>query len=114
MICLYLFLISNKFQEEEGFEWDENQQNLVLGAFYWVNWLMQVPGGVLAHKYGTKTVFGLFNFAAVLCCFIIPAASHLHYSAAIAVRCLQGLFSVSLEFSSYFFMAFKTIVTIVV
>ncbi|XP_077286256.1 na[+]-dependent inorganic phosphate cotransporter [Arctopsyche grandis] len=80
-------------QDTEGFSWDERQQNLVLGAFFWVSWLMQLPGGVLAHKYGTKLVFGLANFAAVLCCFIIPPASHIHYSAVIVVRCLQGMFS---------------------
>ncbi|KAE8747675.1 hypothetical protein FOCC_FOCC005654 [Frankliniella occidentalis] len=51
---------------DEGFDWDERQQGLVLGAFFWLHWAMQVPGGVLARRYGTKLVFGLANLIPVL------------------------------------------------
>ncbi|KAJ1522212.1 hypothetical protein ONE63_002520 [Megalurothrips usitatus] len=75
----------------EGFDWDERQQGLVLGAFFWLHWAMQVPGGVLARRFGTKIVFGLSNVVPVLLTLLIPAASHWDYRVLLAIRFLQGL-----------------------
>ncbi|KAK5640472.1 hypothetical protein RI129_011283 [Pyrocoelia pectoralis] len=73
-----------------GFEWNEYQQGLILGAFFWLHWLTQIPGGMLANKYGTKLIFGLANFVSVLLCFLIPTASFLGYEYLIVIRLLQG------------------------
>lgn len=84
-----------KAPEDEGFTWNEYQQGLILGAFFWLHWTTQVPGGLLAQKYGTKLIYGLSNFTGVLCCFVIPVASYWGWEALIFVRCIQGILAVS-------------------
>lgn len=80
------------------FSWDEREQGLVLGAFFWLHWTTQIPGGVLAQKYGTKLVYGLSNFTGVLCCFIMPLAAYMGYQYLIFLRVLQGILAVSETF----------------
>ncbi|KMQ95264.1 vesicular glutamate transporter 1 [Lasius niger] len=74
---------------EDRFAWNEYEQGLVLGAYYWLHWLSQLPGGLLARRYGTKLVFGLGNLLVALLGFLVPYASHLY--ALISLRMLQGL-----------------------
>ncbi|XP_014470569.1 PREDICTED: sialin isoform X2 [Dinoponera quadriceps] len=74
---------------EDRFAWNEYQQGLALGSYYWLHWLSQVPGGLLARRYGTKLVFGLGNFLTALLGFFIPYATHLY--SLLALRVLQGL-----------------------
>ncbi|XP_012216801.1 putative inorganic phosphate cotransporter [Linepithema humile] len=74
---------------EDRFAWNEYEQGLVLGAYYWLHWLSQLPGGLLSRRYGTKIVFGLGNFLTALLGFFIPYATHLY--ALIFLRMLQGL-----------------------
>lgn len=81
----------------EGFEWNEYEQGLILGAFFWLHWSTQIAGGLLAGKYGTKLIYGLSNFTGVLCCFLIPVASYWGWKALIFVRCLQGILAVSIS-----------------
>jgi MFS family permease len=64
-----------------------------LGAYYWLHWLLQVPGGLLARRYGTKLVFGLGNLVPALLGFFIPYTTQLH--TLIFLRVLQGLIAVS-------------------
>ncbi|KAB0792343.1 hypothetical protein PPYR_14302 [Photinus pyralis] len=82
--------VSAEREEIGGFEWTEYQQGLILGAFFWLHWLTQIPGGMLANKYGTKMVFGLSNFVSVLLCFLIPTVSFIGLEYLIIVRLLQG------------------------
>ncbi|XP_061389143.1 sialin-like [Musca vetustissima] len=77
--------------EQIRFNWDEYQQGLVLGSFFWAHWVTQIPGGILAKKYGTKLVFGLANAIGCWMCFLIPYVSHWDYRALIILRVLQGL-----------------------
>ncbi|XP_052121901.1 sialin-like [Frankliniella occidentalis] len=80
--------------DDEGwtrFDWDERQQGLVLGAFFWLHWMTQLPGGILARRYGTKLVFGLSNAVPGLMGALVPAASHWDYRALLALRLVQGL-----------------------
>lgn len=77
------------------FAWDEKKQGMILGAFFWLHWLTQIPGGILAQKYGTKAVFGLANFSGVLLTFSIPLAAYMGYQYLVFIRVLQGLVTVS-------------------
>ncbi|XP_037947382.1 sialin-like [Teleopsis dalmanni] len=77
--------------EPNGFEWNEYQQGLVLGSFFWAHWLTQIPGGILAKTYGTKLVFGLSNAIGCWMCFLIPIASYWNYKVLIWLRVIQGL-----------------------
>jgi ACS family sodium-dependent inorganic phosphate cotransporter-like MFS transporter 5 len=78
-----------------AFPWNEKEQSRVLGAFFWLHWVTQVPGGILGSKYGAKLVFGLANFTAVLCCFFIPMAAFVGHEYLIGLRILQGILAVS-------------------
>lgn len=55
---------------------------------------MQIPGGVLAQRYGTKTVFGISNGVAAILSFAVPASAKFNYKALVALRVLQGLIAV--------------------
>lgn len=83
----------NAFKKEEDlkFDWDEKVQGSVLGSFYWLHFATQLPGGILAGKYGTKLVFGLGNFLAVLCNFLIPTAAYWGAMYLNILRTFQGL-----------------------
>lgn len=76
---------------EDRFAWTEYQQGLALGAYYWLHWITQLPGGLLARRYGTKLVYGLGNFLTALLGFLIPFATHYHLYALVVLRALQGL-----------------------
>lgn len=86
-VCIVFFI---GFQDN-GFNWDEYQQNTVKGAFFWLHMVLQVPGGVLAHKYGGKTIFGLSNgVVSLLTCFI-PFVAKFNFKGLLIVRVAQGL-----------------------
>jgi len=80
--------------KENKFEWNEYQQNSILGAFFILHVIMQIPGGVLAQRYGTKTVFGISNGVAAILSFAVPASAKFNYKALVALRVLQGLIAV--------------------
>ncbi|XP_076647837.1 sialin-like [Halictus rubicundus] len=76
---------------DDRFTWNEYEQGLALGAYYWLHWLTQLPGGLLARRYGTKLVFGLGNFLTAVLGFLIPFMTRYHLYALIFLRVLQGL-----------------------
>ncbi|KZC12315.1 Vesicular glutamate transporter 2, partial [Dufourea novaeangliae] len=79
------------FQYHDRFTWNEYQQGLALGAYYWLHWLSQLPGGLLARRYGTKLVYGLGNFLTAVLGFLIPFMTRYHLYALIFLRVVQGL-----------------------
>ena len=87
----------------EGFKWDEHVQAMVLGSFFWLHWTTQLPGGVLAAKYGTKFVFGFSNFLASVICIVMPLICYLDYRWMIFLRLLQG-FMTGLSMPGNFFV----------
>ncbi|KAF7266207.1 hypothetical protein GWI33_020441 [Rhynchophorus ferrugineus] len=80
-----------KVEDGSKFDWNEKVQGYVLGSFFWLHWTTQVPGGLLASKYGTKMVFGLSNFSGVLFCCLIPFFAKLGAMPLMALRLIQGL-----------------------
>ncbi|XP_020280046.1 sialin [Pseudomyrmex gracilis] len=84
-----LTISSHNVTYEDRFSWNEYEQGLVLGGYYWLHWLLQLPGGLLARRYGTKLVFGLGNLITALLGFLIPYMTHLY--AFILLRVVQGL-----------------------
>lgn len=81
----------------DGFDWNEKHQGMLLGSFYWLHWVTQIPGGILARKYGTKLVFGLSNFIGCLMCSVMPIVSFIDYRLLIFVRVVQGFICVTAE-----------------
>ena len=45
--------------QDGPFDWDREQQGTILGAFFWGYVCTQIPGGMLAERYGGKLIFGL-------------------------------------------------------
>lgn len=64
---------------------------MLLGAFYWSYWATELPGGLLAQKFGGRKVLGLGVTIAGIINLLIPAACHIHYLLAAFLRALQGL-----------------------
>ena len=79
-----------------SFDWDEETQGLILGAFYYGYMISQIPGGILADKYGCKWVLGSSILTAALCTLLLPwAVKTGGAAAAFAIRALQGFGDVS-------------------
>lgn len=76
--------------ERDGFKWDTIQQSHVLGSFFWIHWVTQLPGGILAAKYGTKIVFGFSNFIACVMCIFMPILCYIDYRYMVWLRLVQG------------------------
>ncbi|XP_069705470.1 sialin-like isoform X2 [Periplaneta americana] len=76
--------------DETRYNWDEKQQGLILGGFFWLFWATQVPGGILAQRYGPKMVYGLTTSFLMVFCLLIPLASSLDYRVVVFLRVLQG------------------------
>lgn len=85
------FRVFDIWFEENGFEWNEHQRNLLLGSFYWLHWVTQIPGGILGRKYGTKLIFGVSNLIGCVLCVFMPLAAYLSFEWLLALRVLQGL-----------------------
>ncbi|XP_025413839.1 putative inorganic phosphate cotransporter isoform X2 [Sipha flava] len=76
--------------DDNKFEWNEYETNSVLGAFFTLHMIMQIPGGVLAQRYGTKKVYGLSNGVAAMLSCAIPIAAKINYKTLLGVRLVQG------------------------
>lgn len=94
----YLLQIS---YSHNGFQWDEQQQGAMLGSYFWLHWVMQIPGGILARRYGTKLVFGVANLVGCVMCLAMPMIAYLDYRWLIGIRVAQGLICVG------YFLLFK-------
>lgn len=82
---------------EEGgeFEWDEVQQGIILGSFFWGYVLTQLPGGIIAQRYGGKWPLGLGLLITAVFALLTPLAARTHVGFLIAARVIQGLGEVS-------------------
>ncbi|XP_055688622.1 vesicular glutamate transporter 1-like [Lutzomyia longipalpis] len=78
--------------EEQEFDWDIQQQGLLLSSFFYGYIATQVLGGFLAAKFGGHLIYGIgFGSTAVLT-LITPPAAKAHIALLFIVRILQGLF----------------------
>lgn len=84
-LCNYLLFFQNKM------EWSESAFGIFLGAFYWSYWITELPGGLLAQRFGGKRVLGSCVTVSAILNFLIPAASKYHYLLASFFRALQGI-----------------------
>lgn len=69
--------------------------NHILGSYFWLHWVSQIPGGILSKRYGTKLVFGGANFVVAICSFLIPVAAFWDVKMLIMLRTIQGFLAVS-------------------
>ncbi|GIY87850.1 hypothetical protein CDAR_537611 [Caerostris darwini] len=73
------------------FEWDSKVQGVVLGAFFYGYVITQVPGGLIAEKYGAKWLFGIGMLLTSLVTLLTPLAARWSVWALVVVRVIEGL-----------------------
>lgn len=89
---------SERITDADGrvwFVWDEHQQNLILGSFFWGYLMTELPGGRLAEVVGARRVLGVSMLLASLLTLVTPAAANLSYLAIVALRAFIGFLLVS-------------------
>ncbi|XP_049809313.1 putative inorganic phosphate cotransporter [Schistocerca nitens] len=73
------------------FLWDEERQGYMLAGFFYGYALGQLPGGILAERFGGKLVFGLGTFLTGILTIVSPFAVWLQEDLFFVVRLLEGL-----------------------
>ncbi|XP_073974925.1 putative inorganic phosphate cotransporter isoform X3 [Rhodnius prolixus] len=92
--CPYDTSNSTAHLAKEGgeFHWSESTQGLILSSFFWGYVITQVPGGILADKFGGKLILGIGLAISSIGTLITPLAARTGGSAAfMAVRVVMGL-----------------------
>ena len=54
-----VYMVNNSGKGHTHFDWDEAQQGIILGMFFYGYVLTQLPGGRLAELVGGKWLFGV-------------------------------------------------------
>jgi ACS family sodium-dependent inorganic phosphate cotransporter-like MFS transporter 5 len=72
-------------------DWTTEDKGVVLSSFFYGYIITQIPGGMLAERYGGKWVFGLGCLVTTLLTLITPIAAYQSRTLLIIVRVLEGL-----------------------
>ncbi|XP_032230700.2 sialin [Nematostella vectensis] len=92
MVSNHTRLRDGKWVDEmPDFEWDSKLQGIVLGSFFYGYIVTQLPGGLLAKRFGGRNLFGIGIFCTAVFTLLTPVAAHAHVGALIALRVLEGL-----------------------
>ena len=83
------------------YNWDGSIQGIALGAFYLGFVTTQVPGRLVAERFGAKNLLGLAVFGGAFLTLITPSASQLSPYMLIVVRILIGACDVRLYCKLY-------------
>ena len=76
----------------ETYDWSEELQGIILGAFFWGYIISHVPGGILAEKYGGKYTLSLGILSTAIFTLLTPLAINTGGAPLlIALRVLEGL-----------------------
>ena len=76
--------------EGNQFDWDEQQQGLVLGGFSYGYCATQVIGGLLAQRYGGKWVYLAACGGSVILGLLVPLAANVDLTFLVVLRAIQG------------------------
>ena len=85
-------MIINPFQSFPG---------VILSAFYYGYMVTQLPGGVLARKFGGATILGLSVGTSGALTMLTPLAARVHVGVLIALRVAIGMAEVKLKFNPF-------------
>ncbi|XP_018911132.1 putative inorganic phosphate cotransporter isoform X2 [Bemisia tabaci] len=78
--------------ETYEFDWDEEIQGMILSAFFWGYVLSQIPGGVLADRYGGKKTLGFGMGLSITCTLLTPYfARTFGHRGMVLIRFILGL-----------------------
>jgi len=84
---------TNKTQDsgDGPFDWDEQEQGLILGSFFYGYVLTQVPGGRMAEIWGGKWLFGVGVLITSIFTLLTPWAAYTGVGMFTFIRVLEGL-----------------------
>jgi len=82
--------------QDGPFAWPKEIQGHILGSFFYGYLVSQIPGGLMAERFGAKWVLFVSLGVSTLATLVTPIAAKLGYQALIAVRVVAGIGSVSL------------------
>ncbi|XP_059171323.1 sialin-like [Physella acuta] len=82
---------STSTKKSGEFNWNEETQGYILGAFFYGYIVTQLPGGWLASKFGGKNLFGFGVLCTSVLTIITPFAARFSVYMLIAVRVLEGI-----------------------
>ncbi|XP_071813968.1 sialin-like [Apostichopus japonicus] len=78
--------------DKEGpFQWNPTIQGQILASFFYGYILTQIPGGIIAGKYGAKWPFGIGVLCTTILTVMTPYVAHLSPFALMVLRFLEGL-----------------------
>ncbi|CAG5058467.1 unnamed protein product [Parnassius apollo] len=74
------------------YDWDKKTQGLILSSFFWGYMVMQIPGGLLAKRFGGKPILLVALLASGIVCGVLPSLVDLGgWQIVCACRVLMGL-----------------------
>jgi len=74
--------------------WEKSVQGHILGSFFYGYLVSQIPGGLLAERFGGKWIIAGFLGVSTVATLLTPAASRISFGLLIALRVLCGIGSV--------------------
>ncbi|KAL6974744.1 hypothetical protein U1Q18_050874 [Sarracenia purpurea var. burkii] len=69
---------------------------MVLSGYYWLNYVSIMPGGILAHKYGSKRVVGYAQLISSAMSSLIPMTAGYGPLTVSCIRAAQGVLSIGI------------------
>ena len=84
----------------QQFDWNEYEQNYVIGSFYWGYILTELLGGRLSEVIGARKVFGYSMLFSSFITLLTPLSAKIHLAAIVVLRFLLGFLLVSSKASS--------------
>lgn len=87
--------------ETENLRWSEDQQDTILGAFFWGYFALQAVGGRLAEIFGPRILCSIGLFVSGLINVLTPVIANWNDPVFIASRVILGMFQATVFPSAY-------------
>lgn len=72
------------------FNWNANQQALILGSYFWCYPVTSLVGGMAAEKWGPRYIVLVTSVASAILTALSPVAANWHYLALVIIRFFLG------------------------
>lgn len=84
---------STEIVEDYGprYAWTNKEQSILLGSFFWGYLISSLPGGVLAERFGGKSVVGYSLFLSCILTALTPLAASINFWVIFCLRFLTGV-----------------------
>jgi MFS family permease len=93
--CASINIIVVSAMQDGPFVWEKEVQGHILGAFFYGYMFSQIPGGLLAERFGAKWIIAGFLGLSTVATLLTPIASQVSFIFLIFLRVLCGIGSVS-------------------